>query len=1026
MANNTLRMSGLNSGLDTEAIVNALTAATKNKINKNQRSILQLQAQQEAYRDIINKFNAFKDKYFDILNVGTCLKSKTMFNSFKSTLTSSTGTNYVPGVTVSSSTNANAATYDVYVEKVATQATRKSSSDIGKALDLDSAFENGQMEAGRDYTMKITVGSTSKYITFTAGDNAEQTRDNINEELKKSFGVSNSGSGLVELGEDGKFTSADKSAVVYTSPTLYANERVTHIDPKTGNNSFTITVNGQTKTVTFSTVSEDYFNDIFNDDGSLKTEDQIKSELSGSDQTEALKKLSLYKDVVNNQRDGEVWNAYENWWNDLDEDAKKAFAEQVASSKYQSAMDDIDKSFEEASDAALKQYLHSKAMGDLKPGDEGYVSFNDYFNGNEEEGIEAHVITDEEREEFKNTDEYLKLVDDTVKTKEKVEELYNGYVEKVVEKEVNAAYNEQFELAKAAAKQAAWEEAMDGKEEGVDEDYVSLEDFKFSYTKADFEAEVDGEHNQYYEAYLTKRDEIEAYYADEDHKYTIDLDGMKDTQRAALYDEFVPADQKGVKDEDDYIAEFTENHGGGTAAAKEAAYLFNKSNIENNLKDLYFANTVGGVELDVVYERDGTLTITAKNPAGIYTPQFAITANAGSTNDFGFDVTDVSGTASQVSTTSTLDELDLQPDANGNYTFSINGVSFSFTGDTTISDMMKKINASTAGVKMSYTSLTNQFIITANEYGTGVDINFTDNSGVLGALGFTGSDEEFTAGTNSRLEINGVWVETTSNSYTVDGTTFTFTKAAEGQSFTNEVTRDYSKAIDTIKSFVEDYNKLIDDIYGYVDDEPNKDYYFLTDDDIDEMGLSETQQNKWEKMAKKGLLYRDSTLTDIMSSLRTVLYNSVDAADGSKVGLYTLGITTSSDYSNHGKLVFDDTKDFEALFEQYADEITELFTNSENGIATQFEKIIDNATRTTGGPGERGSLVDKAGVSGTASATSNTIYNKIKSLQDLVLSLQRRYDQQQDRFWKIYGNMETMLGNLNSQTSYINQLLGNY
>ena len=61
MANATsaLRMSGMNSGLDTEAIVNALTATTKNKINKNERKVLKLQAQQEAYRSIIAAMTKF-------------------------------------------------------------------------------------------------------------------------------------------------------------------------------------------------------------------------------------------------------------------------------------------------------------------------------------------------------------------------------------------------------------------------------------------------------------------------------------------------------------------------------------------------------------------------------------------------------------------------------------------------------------------------------------------------------------------------------------------------------------------------------------------------------------------------------------------------------------------------------------------------------------------------------------------------------------------------------------------------------
>lgn len=1006
MATNALRMSGLNSGLDTEAIVNALTAATKNKINKNQRSILQLQAQQEAYRDIINKFNAFKDKYFDILNLGTCLKSKTMFNSFKSTLTSSTGSDYVPGVTVTSSSNANAGTYNVKVNKVATQSTYKSSNDTGKAVDFSDCTDNTQ-----EYTMKVTVGSKSTYVTFHGNTDEAMIREEINQQLAGVFGKKNDGTNLVSIGADNKFVSSDKSSVVSTQPTLYTNKREADLTGiKTGNNSFTITVGETTKTVSFSTLEEDYFDQLFDETGKLKSEDELDDE--------GKTRLALFKQVVLNQRDGEVYEKYDEWWKELSDDDKKAFAEKVAKDKYQKAEADIQKDYDDAVKAKMQLNAYDEYKAGLEEGEEA-MSFSDFVDT-------LGPFSAEDIEAFEATEDGQKLIEQRDEARKKLNDLYGGYIEDVVKKETDAVYKEQFELAKAEAKQAAYDEAVANGEisdqEG-DENYVSLEDFEFTYTKEDFEPQEDGGViNEHYAAYQAKKAEIEEYYSDPE-RFTVDLDRMSDSQRMALYDEYFSAEEKGVLDEDDYINSFSGEE--GFTAAREAVYQFNKANIENNLNSLYF----GASKIKAEYGRDGKLTIEAESLLGEdieYNPKFAITANANSTNNFGFDKTDVSGTASQVSTSSKLSELGLEPDANGNYSFTINGVKFSFSGDTTVSDMMKKVTASEAGVTMTYTTLTNQFILTAKEYGTGVDITFGDDAqGLLNALGFN-EGAVFTEGQNTSLTINGVDVETTSNSYTVDGTTFTFTQAAEGQEFTNEVGRDYSKAIDTIKQFVEDYNKLIDDIYGYVDDEPNKDYYFLTDDDIDEMGLSESQQNKWEKMAKKGLLYRDNTLTDIMSKLRSVLYNSVDAADGSKVGLFTLGITTSSDYSNHGKLVFDETKDFEALFTQYADEITELFTNSEKGIATQFERIIDNATRTTGGPGERGSLVDKAGVSGTASATSNTIYNKIKSLQDMIATLQKRYEQQQDRYWKIYGNMESMLGNLNSQTSYINQLLGNY
>ena len=1073
MATNALRMSGLNSGLDTEAIVNALTAATKNKINKNQRSILQLQAQQDAYRTIINKFNTFKDKYFDILNVNTCLKSKTMFGSFKSTLTSSTGTNYVPGVTVSSNSTANPGSYKVKVDKVATQATRTSNSDTGKAFDFES------VDPGSQYTMKVTVGEKSKFITFTAGNTEEQTMENINEALKEKFGVTNSGKGLVSMDSDGKFSSTDKSAVVFTSPALYQTSFEKDISGlETGNNSFTITVDGEQKTVSFSTIEEDYFDLLFDTAGNLLTEEELEDrygedgymvdEDNPVDLKDLKSRLALYKQVVLNQREGEVYDSFDKWWNGvyneetdtwesdpLSDDDKKAFADWIAQNQYEKALADLEKDYNTELEAKAKLAEYNEYLDNLGE-DEEKLSFNQYFEDKYGEDYDFSS----EIEAYKDTEEGQKITEKFEKNLQKLDDKYQGLTDKAKQKEITNSYNDYFKQAKEAAKREAYDEAVaEGKISDYEEDenYVSFEDFKdFTFTKADFEAtDEDGNYlNSFYEDHLWDvENEIEPSYTEGYH--TVDLDSLSKSQLVEFYDEYVDAYDKGIADKDDYINNYVDyisqeakdfgaeqDYDSALIAAREAVYQFNKSNIENNLEGLKFGAT-GRTRLDVDYGRDGSLSIkgvlTTLRPneeTGLaewvdVDTEFAITANEGSKNNFGFSTTDVTGTASRVSTTSTLDELGIEPDAKGKYTFSINGMSFSFSGDTTISDMMKQINASTAGVKMSYSTLNNQFTFTANEYGTGVEIDLQDGNGVLAALGFvedpnTGELGTFEGGTNTELWINDEYVETSSNSYTMDGTTFTFTQAAEGQEFTNEVTRDYSKAMDAIKSFVEDYNKLIEDIYGYVDEEPNKDYYFLTDDDIDEMGLSESQQNKWEKMAQKGVLYRDSTLTDIMSKLRTVLYNSVDAADGKKVGLYTLGITTSSDYSNHGKLIFDDTVDFEAMFEQYADEITELFTNSETGIASQFEKIIDNATRTTGAAGERGTLVDKAGVSGTSSATSNTIYNKIKSLQDMIATLQARYDQQQDRYWKIYGNMETMLGNLNSQTSYINQLLGNY
>ena len=349
--------------------------------------------------------------------------------------------------------------------------------------------------------------------------------------------------------------------------------------------------------------------------------------------------------------------------------------------------------------------------------------------------------------------------------------------------------------------------------------------------------------------------------------------------------------------------------------------------------------------------------------------------------------------------------------------------------------MMSEINASkSAGATMTFSTLTNSFSLSSSGYGTAASIEFSAEGGSEGAellstMGLTSGT--FVQGRNLQLEINGQQVETSSNSFTADGTTMTFTSAAQGAEFTYEVKKDNSSAIEAIKSFVEDYNKIIEEVYGELDQKPDSDYYALTDDDIEEMDLSEKQQEKWETKAKQGLLYNDSAVSSVMQKMRSVLYSTVKTADGETFSLFSMGIITSDDWGDHGKLEIDETK-LEAAFEQYSDQIGELFAGTsvdengntvKTGIMHKLDDVLTGAVKTTGARKDKGTLVQLAGTKTGTSATDNSIYDQLKSISTLISSLEDRYEQQQDRYWKQFSNLETMMGNLNSQTSYIQQLM---
>lgn len=78
---------GLMSGLDTDELVKQMTAATRNKINRQYQSKQKLSYRQEAYREISTKLLAFSDKYFSYASGSkTNILSPRFFeaNTFKS------------------------------------------------------------------------------------------------------------------------------------------------------------------------------------------------------------------------------------------------------------------------------------------------------------------------------------------------------------------------------------------------------------------------------------------------------------------------------------------------------------------------------------------------------------------------------------------------------------------------------------------------------------------------------------------------------------------------------------------------------------------------------------------------------------------------------------------------------------------------------------------------------------------------------------------------------------------------------
>ena len=358
-----------------------------------------------------------------------------------------------------------------------------------------------------------------------------------------------------------------------------------------------------------------------------------------------------------------------------------------------------------------------------------------------------------------------------------------------------------------------------------------------------------------------------------------------------------------------------------------------------------------------------------------------------------------SGQSNKLRLTSTLNDLSLADPltlASGTHQFKINGVEFSFSKDETLSAVINRINASDAGVTLSYSSITDKFTMTAKATGSGDRIVFgtpeETNGNFLSALGLTGDNSLNTPGTNAILNINGQEVIRTSNTINIDGIDLTLNKTTvEGDPpITVNTVSDTTQLMEPVKKFVEDYNTLIESLNKAVKETVYRDFPPLSDQQKEDM--SEEQIKKWEEKARSGMLRGDSLVRGLASKLQ----ESMAAITVNGVSLSTFGIT-SAGYNENGKLKLDEDKLQKALTAN-PQGFQDLFT-AEKGLSNTLNGFINEAIKTNGPKGTRGYLTEMAGVSSTTSDTENSLADKIKASNDMIRKLQDRLEKEETRLW---------------------------
>ena len=288
----------------------------------------------------------------------------------------------------------------------------------------------------------------------------------------------------------------------------------------------------------------------------------------------------------------------------------------------------------------------------------------------------------------------------------------------------------------------------------------------------------------------------------------------------------------------------------------------------------------------------------------------------------------------------------------------------------------------TKGAGLKATIVNNQLVVTSEEMG---DRTLTIGGDLKDSLGFANS--QTTRGQNAKFTLDGIEMERNSNSPTdvIDGVTLNFKKADASKTITLGLTNDTDKELSAVKDFVSQYNSVMS---------------FLSEKmDVGDPSKSDNTT---------GALAGDSTLISLQSKLQSTVLSgkSVNGVSASTLGLSV---------DRNGTLSLDETK-FKAQLAKNPNAVKDFFfvdtsnkystEKTGTGYTADFKAVIDRYTST------------KSGSEGVISLRKSSYQSEIKDYNKQIERITEQIATKRARYVTLFTNLDTAIGNLQSQFSY--------
>lgn len=449
-------------------------------------------------------------------------------------------------------------------------------------------------------------------------------------------------------------------------------------------------------------------------------------------------------------------------------------------------------------------------------------------------------------------------------------------------------------------------------------------------------------------------------------------------------------------------------------------------NINSQLKDTELTASFENGALKFTNQTDKEISITVDSEAHAKALGLAWNDGKGSTigpaNDTG-EGTSITGSAfayekkettdANVTGSSKLVDLGIKEGTS----IKINGTEIVVDKTTTLSGLAASMEK--AGINASYDAEQGRFYLSSKSTGTENGFTVEADDETLKALGLDLVDGESgkIAASDATIVYNGVEYTQSNNSFNINGLTFEVSAVGEEQSFSVEA--DVQGIYDKVKNFVKEYNSLIEEMNKLYNADSSRGYEPLTAEEKDSM--TEEDIKNWEDKIKGSLLRRDSTISSLLSTMRTMLNKSVEVtnADGttSRFSLSSFGVVTGS-WSERGQLHINGNEE-DPEYSGYDDLLMAAISANPDAVAQTFSSIGN----------EIYSYMQKAMKSSDTSSAmtfydDKTMDGDIKDYKDEVKAMQQKLADEEEKYYKQFSAMETAMAKLQSQQTYLAQLFG--